>query len=291
MYLPVEDKNQWTLEMAAAEPNGLDTIPEFLRELFYPSALGSFRDSMPSGELTVYLHTAPGAEPKELTLKRMFPFMTLQDIKIALYIELKKAEEALPEFVYLCIHNKGAHRDKTTPIDFAWNQPNTDLKMFNFSPFELAVGSKPVDSRFVDSTGERKLVSIVARERITIEEAFFKFNITQGIPEFHAYLYKDLVAAIPGAKPPSIKDWNGRIYPFFPYLSSGEVATEEQKAKAERLSVVFHRRQQFVSRLQELLDENIALIPITLAGVKFLRLTWSKSKKIPVLRPSSTRLL
>lgn len=267
----------------------LDVIPEFIREIFYPSTLGSFRDSMPSGELTVMLHTAPGAEPKELILKNMFPFMTLQDVKIALFIELKKEHSALPEFVYLCIKGtqpgKTFMGGKTAPVDYTWNVPSFtggDTRFYNTSAFELAGGSKPVDSRFVESSGDRKLIGIVTRERITIEDAFFKLGIANGIPEFHAYLYKDLLAAIPGSKPPSEKDWNGRLYPFFPFLSvSNAEPTAEHIAKAKRMSIAFSRRQQFLMRLQSLLDENIPLIPITLAGVKFLRLTWSKKKGIP----------
>jgi len=264
----------------SVERSGLDTIPEFLRDVFYPSALGSFRDSMESGELTVFLHSAPGAEPKEITLKNMFPFMTLQDIKTALYAELKRSDDALPEFIYLCAHGKKVLRNKTIPIDFTWNLPTVapGASFYNALPFELAVGTIPLDSRFVSSSGERRVVSIVNRERITIEDAFFKMKIVSNIPEFHAYLYKDLLAAIPGAKPPSEKDWNGRLYPFFPYLTP---TSEGQRAKAERLLTIFTRRQQFLMRLESLLEDNIPLQPLTLAGVKFLRLTWSKKGKMP----------
>lgn len=265
-----------------------EVIPEFVRELLYPSTLGSFRDSMPSGELTVFLHTAPGAEPKELTLKNMFPFMTLQDIKIAIYLELKKDSAAIPEFLYLCVHGSEKGKkflgSKTAPIDFTWNlpnvEPNTSFK--NHLPFELAGGSKPVDARFVESSGERKIIGIVNRERITLEDAFFRLGIANGIPEFHAYLYKDLLALVPGAKPPSEKEWNGRLYPFFPFLTVATVeASPELREKAERMTTIFSRRQQFLMRLQSLLDEDVPLIPFTLAGIKFLRLTWSKKAGIP----------
>ena len=153
-----------TLEM------GAEVIPEFIREIFYPSTLGSFRDSMPSGELSIFLHTALGAEPTELVLKNMFPFMTLQDIKIAVYIQLKKELYALPDFQYLCIAGSQKGKKflggKTAPIDYTWNlpnlEPNTSFK--NFLPFELAAGSKPLDTRFVESSGERKIIGIINRE-------------------------------------------------------------------------------------------------------------------------------
>jgi hypothetical protein len=271
----------------AAEDQGLKEIPEFLREFLYPSTLGSFRDSMPSGELTVMLHTTPDAEPTSITLKNMFPFMTLQDIKIALYIELKKDEAAVPEFVYLSIHGSERGKtfmgNKTAPVDYTWYLPSMTkgTSFMNHLPFQLAQGKKAPDDRFVDSNGERRLISLINRERITIEEAFFKIKIAKGIPEFHAYLYRDLMAAIPGAKPPSEKVWNGALYPFFPYLPVRTlVATAEQKSKAERMAKVFSRRQQFLMRLQSLLDEDVPLVQLRLGRIKYLRLTWPKQKNI-----------
>ena len=254
----------------------MEEIPEFFRKLFYPSTLGSFRSS---GELKVTLH---GAETKELVLKNIFPFMTLQDIKIAIYIELKE-EFALPIFQYLCVHGSEKGKTflgkKTLGVDFTWASHEGIFLQAN--PSELAAGSK-IDPRFVESNGERKLINPIFRERVTIEDAFFKMNITNAretlkeFPELHVYFYKDLQEAIPGAKPPSEKDWNGRLYPFFPYLSVNAVLKPEQKTAADRLATVFTRRQQFLMRLQSLLDESIPMIPLQLAGIKYLQLIWTK---------------
>ncbi|NBV77175.1 hypothetical protein EBR66_03370 [bacterium] len=270
---------------------GLQDIPDFIRKVLYPSTLGSFRDSMPSGELTVMLHTEPTVEPKEIVLKNMFPFMTLQDIKTALYIHLEKDPNAIPEFTYLCAHGPtpggNPYKNKgTVSVDYTWNQPSilsTKELFYNALPFELVTGAK-TDPRFVESNGERRLISIVNRERVTIEDAFLKGAYCGGkvIPEFHLYLYRSLLKQIPGPKPPSEKDWNGRLYPFFPYLPVGtEEPTAEQKARAERLAILFSRRQQLLMRLQSILDEDTPLsIELTLAGVKYLQLTWAKKKNI-----------
>ena len=277
-----------TLEMAAT---GLRDIPDFIRKVLYPSTVGSFRDSMPSGELTVMLHTEPNVEPKEIVLKNMFPFMTLQDIKTALYIHLEKDSNAIPEFTYLCAHGPtpggNPYKNKgTVSIDYTWNQPSitgTKELFYNPLPFELVTGVK-TDARFVESNGERRLISIVNRERVTIEDAFLKgaYCGAKVIPECHLYLYKSLLKHIPGPKPPSEKDWNGRLYPFFPYISTGtEGPNAEQKARAERLAIIFSRRQQLLMRLQSILDEDTPLsFELTLAGVKYLQLTWAKKKNI-----------
>jgi hypothetical protein len=263
---------------------GLEQIPEFLREVLYPTALSSFRESMPSGEIELVLHTSR-TEESSITLKNMFPFMTLQDIKLALYIELKRDEAAIPEFIYLANHGPAPGKSflggQVAPVDFSWNFPGVSASkpFLNKAPFELA-GGPSLDGRFVDANGERKLVSSVERERMTIEDAFIKKSGT--IPVLHAYLYKDLLAAIPGAKPPSEKDWNGRLYPYFPYLTPATGGpSAEQKTQVQRLVTVFARRQQFLIRLESLLEGGLPLIPLTLAGVRFLRLTWGKRKEIP----------
>ena len=275
---------------AATDPNNRESLPDFLKNIFYPSALPSLRESIPTGQIQVMLHTRRGQPPIELTLINMFPFMTLQDIKLALYNELKHDDSALPEFVYLATHGPAPGKayigGRTAPVDFSWNFPglSATAPFLNAAPFELAAGAIPIDGRFVDSAGQRRILAPIQRERLTIEDAFFKRGLTAGdeVPTLHAYLYKDLMAALEGPKPPSEATWNGRIAPLFPHLTmetAGNVA--EFRVRGQRLATIFTRRQQFLVKLESLLDQNLPLIPISLAGIRFLRLTWSKKKEIP----------
>lgn len=267
-------------------PTEVESLPDTLRSIFYPQTLESFRDTLPSGELVVYLHRSATEEPEEITLGNWFPFMTLQDVKLALYLELKKEEAAIPEYVYLCTHGAAPGKKylggRNAPVEYTWNLPDVTASTPYLAapPFAIAEGTVPLDGRFVDSAGERKLVAPVYRERLTLEDAYLKAG--RGVPEFHAYLYKDLVAAIPGPKPVSEKDWNGRLYPYFPFLSvSADTPTEPQKRKAERLSRIFLRRQQFLTRLETVLSSRKdELIQLSVAGLRLLRLTWGKRKQI-----------
>lgn len=277
------------IRMEASGPSGpkeVDSLPDTLRGIFYPQTLESFRDTLPSGELKVYLHRAATEEPEEIVLGNWFPFMTLQDVKLALYLELKKDEVAIPEYVYLCTHGAVAGKrylgGRNAPVEFTWNLPDvtTGTPFLAAPPFEIASGAAPLDGRFVNSAGERKLVAAVYRERLTLEDAYLKAG--RGVPEFHAYLYKDLAAAVPGPKPMSEKDWNGRMYPYFPFLSvSADSPTKAQKEKVERLSRIFLRRQQFLVRLEAVLNSRKdELIQLSVAGLRLLRLTWGKRKQI-----------
>ena len=273
---------------ATANATNVDQIPDFIHQIFYPTPLSSFRESMPSGELNIILHRQPDQPPKMLRLINMFPFMTLRDIKLAICLELKYEFPTIPDYIYLCLHGETpglvyAH-GATAPLDFSWNFPGLSAKepLRIASPYKLASGVKPADARFVDSGGDRKLVSSVDRERMTIEDACFKKGVSRGIPELHAYLYTDLLDILPGPKPPSEKEWNGRLYPMFPKLSVSSVAlpTPEQRTTAERQAVVFLRRQQFMVKIESILESKTPLISLTMAAIKYLQLIWESKKQI-----------
>ena len=233
----------------------------------------------------IQIHRRMGEEPMQVRLINIFPFMTLKDIKLALYLDLKQEAFAIPEYVYLCLHGpepgKKYLEGKTSPLDFSWNFPSISeakpLRLDN--PFKLVGGA--ADARFVDSGGERRLVSPIDRERMTIEDACFKKGVSNGLPILHAYFYTDLLEAIPGAKPPSEKVWNGCLYPMFPHLSIADAGpTKEQKAMADRLALVFLRRQQFLVRIESILERDIPLVSLSMAGIKYLQLTWEAKKNI-----------
>ena len=262
----------------------IENIPEFIRDIFYPTPLSSFRDSMPTGELEVHVHRT-AEETTKVRLINMFPFMTLKDIKLALYLEMNREAIAVPEYIYLCLHGPEPGKNyllgQTSPLDFSWNFPSSSSSnRFRIdAPFKVASGEIKLDDRFVDSGGERRLVSPVDRERMTIEDAFFKRGVSKGIPVIHAYLYTDLLAtlaATPAGNPPSEREWNGRLYPMFPHLSvsDGAAPPEEGKKAADRLAMVFLRRQQFLVRLESILEREVPLITLNMAGIKYLQLTW-----------------
>ena len=273
---------------AAANATNLDEIPDFIHEIFYPAPFASFRDSMPTGELDIKLHRGQGQEPQVLRLINMFPFMTLKDIKLAIYLELKAQSIIVPEYIYLCLHGPSPGKKyfggQTSPFDYSWNFPgiSAEAPLYIADPYKLASGAAPADTRFVDSGGDRKLVSPVDRERMTIEDACFKKGVSRGIPTIHAYLYTDLLALLPGGKPPSEKEWNGRLYPMFPHLSvsSGVEPTAAQAAAAERHALVFLRRQQFMVKIESVLESKVPLVSLTMAGVKYLQLVWDAKKKL-----------
>ena len=276
-----------TDSMAAEDvPEEKELLPEFMDEILYPSALSSFRDTMPGGQLDILVYRNED-KPLNVRLGNMFPFMTLNDIKTALYLEMRGDPDFVPEYVYMCMDRSGAGMKpyiggEQAPLDFTWNFPSASKRPFRMkNPTLIALGKEPLNTNFVDSGGSRRIVALVNRQRVTIEDAFFKRGVSNGIPVIHAYTYKSLLSKIPGAKPPSEHEWNGRLYQMFPYLSSSSVEPSEVEVRtANRLSTIFSRRQQFLVHLETILSRGEPLINLTVAGVKSLVLRWDKIKDI-----------
>ena len=262
-------------------------VRNMIQNIFYPSSLTSFRDTLPSGQIIVGLHTGATAPPREIILQNMFPFMTLQDLKIALYIKLGKEAWAAPESMYLCLHGTKDGLEyfgkKVSPVDFTWNPPGTSKKrpFLSPNPFE---GVKSIDRRFVEANGDMRLVHRIQRERLTLEDMFLKGGgAAEGIPTFHAYAFKDVFAASGLPAPIGKRDWNGRFVQYYPFLDPdmGAQATPGQLEHTERLATIFKRRQDFIGHLERILQENTRLQRLRLTYIKRLQLIWPKAVPIP----------
>ena len=181
-------------------------------------------------DMTILLHK-PGKEPKPLRIEGLYPFMTLLDIKLAIYHALGKSPEAYPECQYMSIENH--------PVGFTWVLGRKDEAFTITDPFTVAAG--PVDPRFVDAAGAKRIAKFVQLERMLIEESFTR------PPVINVFLYSDALSLLPGPRPPSERDWNGHFYPFFPHLEP-EGPTAEQIRRTELLYSIFRRRSQFADK-------------------------------------------
>ena len=256
-------------------------LSDFKDNLFNPTQLDTLRGS--SDTVTVSLFRTKDA-PIELVIKDIYSFMTLQDLKTAICVALSDQKErvgevkyALPEFIYLAQMFPGK---KTKPVDFAWMLPDTSLA----NPFDLVTGVVPVDGQFVDSTGEQKVLGIAQNDRMTIEAVFLKNKEGAKVPTLQAYLYEDLYAILPGEKPPSERDWNGRLWCFFPRLGVNTDAPPPALSEhRNRIVSLFIKNQRQLNLIEKRLSQKkeLPLIPLSLAGIKYLRLVWPKPKTTP----------
>ena len=249
----------------------MDGIHEkFIQSIFDSNTLETLQKPV-STELRVLFHEKPGVEPVEKKINGIFPFMTIFDIKLAIYVASNMEDYALPDFTFIA--KTGLFKTQIVPIDYSWlNTTNPDEAFVLHDPEELTQEKKPIDVRFVESSGARRIIGIHRRERMTLEGIF-----PNKPPVIHVYFYTNLER--PGM---SEKEWNGRVYPYFPSLSiENSKITSQYKEKIYRLTKGFIRRRNIFSKLEGLLKSTDEIIPMNMSAIRYLRIAYPKPEGIP----------
>jgi hypothetical protein len=253
-----------------------EDIKPFIQALLEPTSVDSFfSETMPVGTMTVEVFDTPGAEAKQILLESIYPFSTLLDIKLALYNKYKRADGAHPDFVFLGRQKFGT---KIEPIDYNWSASTSpsDTVLLQ-DPAEIAKKVLPADSKFVDATGARRDVRRTNMERVTFEDKF-----GAAVPRLRAYFYGFLKGLVPGPRPVSELDWNGRLYPYFPALTiSSDEITPAQRTQGKKLADNLLVRSMFFRRLEQVLNSGQPIYPLTLSGIQYLLLSYTKPTAIP----------
>ena len=253
-------------------------MKSFLKALLEPTSVDTFfSENMSTGALPIEILDTPGEELKRVTLEDIYPFTTLLDIKFAIYNKYKRADYAHPDFVFLA---NVVSDTQVEPVDFSWSisTMSSDEKILLHNPTDSALQKVLVDSKFVDSAGNRKELRRTNLERMKIEDIFPPGKV----PKLRAYFYYALEDMIPGERPISELDWNGRLYPYFPSLSiSSHTITETQKNQAKRMGDNFIVRSLFFKRLETIVKTSQTVIPLSLTSVQYILLSFKKPTSIP----------
>lgn len=166
------------------------------------------------------------------------------------------------------------------PLMFLWLAMSVTGRQETLSliaPPSLMMGAP--DSRFVDSAGGLKALSKDDRYRMTLNDVF---QLEQGkaIPEFHIFLYADLVDRITGPRPLSERDVYGRLTPYFPALepgnlpSSAGLSTQLLVNQAARTEEAL-KQTKYLSELLVGLGGELQMPKLD--GVKLLRWVWTET--------------
>ena len=247
-------------------------IKTFIGSILGPTSVESFfSEAAPAGTITVKVYDTPGSEPKQVVLDNIFPFSTLLDVKIALYNKFRRSDGAHPDFVFI---GRPVFGTKMETVDYNWSvsmDPSKSVILYN--PIAIASGKISADTKFVDANGDRRDVRRTSMERTTIEDKF-----GTAIPVLQAYFYSFLEGLIPGSRPISELDWNGRLYPYFPNLSAGtsKTVTPQQKTQAKKLADYFLVRAAFFRRLEQILNSGQPMYSLSLSGIQYLLLSFTK---------------
>jgi hypothetical protein len=242
---------------------------EFIEGLLNPEYIQSIYDPLEAtGNLSISIYESVDSPPREDVLKGITPFMTLNDIKLAIYDLIN----VNPDYIFIGISSFIKNRFST--FEYGWSDPLNPEKSFVLaSPIDLIKSGKP-DTRFIEGSGVRRILRRQERDRMTFESSFLKGG--KAPPHLHVYLYNVLEAAIPGERPLGEHSWNGYLYPYFPNLSVDSVKPAD-KTFDTRLRG-FRYKRDFYKKLQTILEPSAStsLFPLTLTGIRFLRIHYIK---------------
>ena len=250
----------------------------FINTLLDPAPLESlYAAPFTSGEIFVDVFRTPGEEPKQIQLLHIFPFMTIFDIKLAIYAYFLEQgdERAHPDFVFIGSPKFGDGKNLET-INYNWSFSATPNKpVYLHSPIDIASGRMEHDVRFVEANGSRKNIRRTDTERVTLENKF-----SNRIPRIKAFFYDALESLIPGERPLGELEWNGRLYPYFPALSLGnDTLTDEQKKSGRKMANNFLLRSNFFQKMErDFVRVDRPLPPLKLSAVHYLRLNYLKTQ-------------
>jgi len=263
--------------MADEVAQEMNVLEPFLDHILNPKITESLRTTIPDGTVSILVYE--NAVPRPMTLRGIFPFMTVYDLKLAIFVAMKLAPKAIPEQTFLGRQLPGpASQKKYSPLDYMISFPANPTETIGlYNPYSL----KEVDSRFVSSAGEQRIVGITERDRMTLED-LLTISVDKRLPTFHVFFLEDLLNAYKGPQPMSELEWNGKFHPYFTHVSQRSMQpTKEQVERVRKFAKSYIRRQQLYLKLEASLDAGDPLLPLTATGIRYLRLTYTKPQQIP----------
>lgn len=253
----------------AVPPKMTENHSDIIKDILNPQNITSIYEPIGEKGIHVYIHDTYNKEPREEYLTGITSFMRLIDIKFAVYDLLGRKDFALPDFTFIGIKSRVNNKEFKT-FEYAFTDGIKNDAMYLKNPIEH-IKSESLDTRFIESSGARKILTIVNRERVILESNFLNLDL-------HVFFYDILIKYIPGQRPIAQKDWNGFLYPYFPNLDANvrfpptNKYTDEQNTRLEG----FIKKKQFYTIIDKLLKDE-SNIKLSLTGVKFLRIHHVKS--------------
>ena len=182
-----------------------------------------------------------------------YPFFTISDLKLAIYEKFNSEDYAAPnnQLIYL-VKGQGVE-----PIDFTWKtsllkNPKDDI----------------INSNFINPDGSRRNIPIVLNDNILLENKL-KTN------KINLLFYRDVEKYIVETRPLSEKTFNGRLYPYFPFLKNDTLYPTEADLRILSLKLEYITSKfDYINTIDTLLGRGDPLIEPVFAGMRFLKLTW-----------------
>ena len=261
------------------EAQQVTEVLDIWETLFTPKLFKSLYDPFPSVKtLKIQLITVAfsGPDDGETIEIDIFPFYTLNDVKMAIYSK-QKLPEFVPQYQFLAEAVELDGKQKYKPIDFYWIEPGTKDEMSFKSPLEYS-GKQKGDARFVDDQGEAKVgITPVFRGRSLYEDVYLK---DKKEPVLCLFLLKDILAIKNTVGNES--QYLGRIKPYFAdrsvtSSSNGKDLDKKEKDKLAEQKKYFDIRAIYLkTTLSPLFLRLNPMNQPKIEGIKYLKLVWLK---------------
>ncbi len=265
---------------------------EIVSQILRPTIYSSLRDTNFSVE--IHFHENP-SDPNEVTNELVFddlyPFYTVGDLMMKIYMEQGKSLKFHPQNQCLLV----AQTDEDLEQGFSHFQyvfpDNTQQPVVLINPFERVKGDE-VDSVFVYPSGLSTNIETHSREHCLLETTLLQEQ--KEVYYIHCFSYLDMYKAFTGVKPVSRLNWEGKFRPYFPHFPkdveatgglTGEITTftEEQEERFIQMDEIVKRMDDLVQTKKLITPGNSGQgDPVSLSNFRNIRIGW----KPPTYSPS-----
>lgn len=297
-------------QIEMAEDSGLKylhpaNITEIFKIILDPRAVRSlYGKDFPDEMKKIKIVYAPPRGEKQQFEISVFPFSTMLDIKIGIHEYVKNhheefgftetAEEASPIFQSL-LYSKARTRSgeistelETIPysaVDYFFTRVGTRSEIFLPNPYTYMKQDTDAATKkklqFITEEGEKQVLGIEFSSRVTYETEILKQIEKTATPVFFLFFFRDLYEGV--KKPVAEADWNGLLYPYFPYLTQGQTKLDEKNKKLlSYQSDIYRQSNLLIANINRLLDKG-EFTPriLTLAGIRHLQFSWPQKQQNP----------
>ena len=264
---------------------------EFVSQILRPTNFVSLKEPIGDVSVTVLVFRNPEdrtTPSNTFTIDNLYPFQTVSELSTRIYSESGLKDEFHPENQCMMLKISDDPTNNYFHLQYLFTKANKTLS----SPFELARSGTP-DNRFVDLTGNAKLLDITSRTNLLLETALFN----QAKPSYtiHLFLYRDIYQFYSGNKPVSRSVWEGIFRVYFPERRK-ENEDGSLTPGAESYKEILVKRYICRQKMLETIDLHLQESPlrkpgessrgssVNLSNIRNLRFMWAAPTKSPAYK-------
>lgn len=256
-----------------------------IETLYYPFA--------ESNTIRVQVFSDKETIQETIKLENIFPFFTIDDVKLEIYTHFNNNIKYAPSFQFLGIpYDKDGNEitDENIPgafydaIDYTFTKKGNPEVLHLRNPYKSFTSKW--DYRFVDAGGNRDpLLQSNPRSRVTLEDAFLKPRKGE-MPVLHLFLYSNLYEKLPielKADEIAQTQYDARIFNYFPDVSkkSKGLSLDSKKLANVNQWVEYHTifKEILTNNIEPVIADYYITKSPTIQEINLLQFLWLEKTK------------